>query len=1091
MCKRGRLLNVLLLFFIMIAAAPAHAADRMYFSGIATPNAASGDMDVVVVWGELEGAIPPGVEKFNIYRKLGAGSYVKLNTGDINNSLMTAGDIRSLYFEPGEDLQRLQLITMLDEAVPGTGSSDFHTVLYNILNSDPSNPDYNPLQKQFLIRYSRNAARACGRAFIDRSVAPGDYTYMITGILSDTSETRPLGQFQIDASAETVLPEPEDFRQVRVGTCSDSRKNIDHARIHLNWTIPTSPEKISLRALTYGYDVYRSDSDLGTLNLRTGTPAGLSRINDVPIIASGNTPSEGMDAFLTFDDGEVLSGGEGLIPGTAYYYYIAARDLAGNYSETSGPLKAIVPDTRPPVVPWNVHSRREEVDTGGSIIPRLTLLWDQINNLNYLKNYSTGKNICKSTPKEICFVMEPGTCESGKSVCMDLDVVRYQVYRFDSYEEASEWGTDSDGDLWPDELEDTDEDGELDPGETDKCDPTSHPAGLPSTLVAQISQGDPAYTRTLSSGKKVMYFRDPVPLPNNKVYWYRITSEDSYGNRSFLSPPARAALWNRIQPDINGKRKVEDCDFFAKYYHIGEDYCENPDEKCKGEDAQRILSVIDLTRLSDSFALYEICRGDKRDTYHLIYKGSLNELRCLYKEIELANYNTKYKCGNQCGDNAGGYAVRFYSGRKMIAESDPFYASGLCEPLGCVVLDRVCEERYIDIHIPGDVPPVLPGDPINICVGLEPGQCAKIYQKIAGKFSAIHSFCNNTSVYQEICDDVDIQTIVSADICLGLRIFSKNHVGSAMGYFQCFPVMSGPPSAPLLESVTAMGSASSPNFELKWSSQSDGIAAFIIQRKGDSDSDYTTVWDLKPDGATGQFIQKIDIDPSEIEDEWCFKIRAIDDAFQMSSWSNELCEIWGEKESVVSLRWPHVTEPPDGGKVTAFFLANEKVGAIVLSDDVTNKILSLNPQCQNVPVCDRTGKGCLSPVVFSGCSVCSSVKSWNKLGNFIVYRQEENKNYVQVSPLVETIHCLTQERDETYFVSTLDDPMVNLVYLDNTVVQGVDPSVESELTDTTRLLFIDWYPHKRNTKVRYHVIGVDEDTDEPVTVYTSDWVEMK
>ncbi|RLD28430.1 MAG: hypothetical protein DRI73_11585 [Bacteroidetes bacterium] len=430
-----RLSAVILISVIGIFAANGvMAADRMFFGGLNSQNLSTGNMDVVVVWGELEGKIPSDVSHFKIYRKTGAGSYTQIKI--IDNTLLSPAQIRTLFEQPGEEKQKAEIITMLSGIFPDTNNNNYYTYLHNVMDSN--HPEYNPLQKQFLARYSRNAARAQGRAFIDRNIAPGTYTYMITGILPGDVETSPLGRFEINTVSETILPEPEDFEQVRVGFCSDIRKNVDHARIHFNWKIPVSPELMSIRSLIYGYDIYRAGSDLGTLNLHTAIPSGLEKINELTIIASGNAPSEGLEAFLAKDDNNALTGGSGFEPGDTYYYYLVARDLAGSYSQTAGPLKAVVPDTRAPVVPWNIHGQREE--TGAApYTPRLTLLWDQVNNINYLKQYSTGKEICESSPTEVCHVQPPNSCDSYNPLCVDLDVVKYLVYRFDSLRGKPVW----------------------------------------------------------------------------------------------------------------------------------------------------------------------------------------------------------------------------------------------------------------------------------------------------------------------------------------------------------------------------------------------------------------------------------------------------------------------------------------------------------------------------------------------------------------------------------------------------------------------------------------------------------------------------
>jgi hypothetical protein len=1059
----------------------------MFFSGINTLNQNSGHMDVVIVWGELEGKIPPEVQRFNIYRKPMAGTYALIPGGTgIFNGLAASSEIKALFSEPGEEKQRTEIIAMLSEAVPGTDSSNYYTILHQIM--DFGSPEYNPLQKQFLTRYSRNAARALGRAFIDRGVSPGSYTYMITGSLSNGSETKPLGRFTIDTTQETILPEAKNFEQVRIGGCSETRKNIDHSRIHLNWEVPSTPELMSIRALIYGYDIYRSQTNLGVLNLRSFIPTGLVKINEVPIIASGNAPLEGLNAFLSKDDGNALTGGEGLVPGDIYYYYLVSRDLGGNYSKTAGPLKAVVPDTRAPVVPWNVHGQREKIDIA-PFLPRLTLLWDQVNSINYLKQYSTGKQICDSSPLKVCHVQPPNTCDSLTPFCVDLDVVKYLIYRFDSFKDASEWGTDRDGDLWPDQLEDLNENNMVDPGETDPCDPASQPLGNPSKLVAQILQGDTSHIRTLASGKKMMFYQDPVPAPDNKVYWYRISTLDPSGNLSPLSPPARAALWDRSQPEINGTIKGKECDFAAKHYGPNEEGCE---KACTGE--YDVLTIIDETNLATSFKLYEICQTEDEQTYNrLIYGGYIKGQACLTWGDEI---NPKL-CDPQCSES-GKYMVKFYGRDGFVVESQPIESyTGLCDPLGCVVLSKECRDVEITLETPGYMPPVQPGDPIEVCAELEPGECATIYQKIQGSYSPVQNFCNPNSIKTSICELVDIQGIVTMDACLGIRIFSKNHVGSGMGYFQCVPVLSTVPLPPLLESVKKSGTESNPTFELRWSAQSQGIAAFIIQRKGETTSVYETAWDLELEKETNQFVYEMPIDPGQIEEEWCFKVKTVDTAFQISDWSSSLCEIWGQKESSISLRWPHVTEPPSGGPVTAFYLKNEQVGAIVLSKDLTDDLaeFSRSGNCDySISECiakGDSGTQCLNAFVLCNCNICGSLDSWNDFDRFVLYRQEENKDYVQVSPLVEKINCEAFDiaiNDECTSYSGTTDPMIYLVKLGLDSISGIpDPS---ELEGTTRLIFVDWYPHKAGSTVRYHLMKISSASDEPEKVFTSDWIQM-
>ena len=1060
---------------------PAGAADRMFFGGISTLNPATGHIDVVIEWGALEGKIPAEIEEFRIYRKTSSSSYIMVEK--IANQLASPSRIKDLFNEPGEEKQRKEIIDMLSETDPATTNSNYHTILHGIL--DPDSSDYNSLQKQFLTRYSRNAARARGRAHIDRNV-PTDYlTYMLTGVLSDGSETTPLGRFTIDTTSETILSAPNNFEQVRIGSCSATRKNIDHARIHLNWRIPSAPELMSIRSLIYGYDIYRSDSNLGSLDLRTHIPSSCTRINEVPIIASGNAPDEGLGAFLAKDDGDVLKGGPGLEPGDTYYYYLVARDISGEYSDTAGPLEAVVPDTRPPAVPWNVHSQREETGTA-PFSPRLTLMWDRVNNLNYLNHYGTGKTICESSPEKVCYVYSPANCEEAENpVCVDLEVVEYLVYRFDSFKKATEWGTDTDGDLWPDHLEDTNENDQVDTGETDPCDPASSLSGTPSPLVERIEQTDSSHVRTLESGKKMMFFQDPVPEPDNKVYWYRISTVDPSGNISPLSPPARASLWDRSQPKLNGKIIGQDCDYTTSFYPTDDKKCQNV---CTGD--KDVLALVDETGLATDFRLYEICEGRNGNFNRLVYSGPIKDKVCLTLGEEIDPKN----CGQEC--NTGKYFVQFYGGTRFSVKSESFVTEeGLCNRVGCIILQKECTDVEITLDNPGYIPPISPNDPIQICATLKPGECTKVYQKIQDQYSPVLSFCNHEDTEMEVCDTVDIPGIVTMDVCLGLRIFSENHVGSGMGRFQCISKMAAPPQSPLIENVKKKGSQSDPSFELQWSSQSEGISAFTIQRKGDTGTYYETAWNLEPDPATGKFIYELSIDTGQVNEEWCFQVRAIGSALQMSEWSSQMCATWKQSESTVSLKWPHVDLPPEGNPLTAFFLKGENVGAVVLSDDVGPIIDELTTgDCDFQPQTCKNSN-CLQNVIGCRCNVCGSIKSWNRYGRFVLYRQEENRNYIQISPLIKTIHCVSgnaiPQCDEIEG-SLLDDPMIYLVHLEpgSGTVSGVGSAVINELEGTERLIFADWYPHKTGSKVRYHLMKIDGKSGEPEKVFTSDWITM-
>lgn len=858
--------------------------------------------------------------------------------------------------------------------------------------------------------------------------------------------------------------------------------------IHFAWYVPTKPNEISLNILTYGYEIFRSDTNLNILNLRQGIPARLTNINDdIPILVSGNPAQKGPHSFLAIDHGNIFEG-EYLTRGDIFYYYIVARDIYGKFSETAGPLVAQVPDRQPPVMPWGLHTEREEEYTGGlGTTPRLSLIWDQINPDNYIQTYCSDSEICpQSTPTQICYAKTGTACSiKGKPVCFDLDVKQYHIYRFTSPEDASVWGPDNDGDKWPDSKEDLIEDGVVDVGETDPCDSASHPPGTPPELVAIIGQNAMNNTRTLQpSGKIVQFFRDPFITDNNKVYWYKIQAEDFNGNCSPLSPPVRAVLFDRSQPMVNAWLRRRKCYYTARFLNIEE--CDDPD----ADDA--FLTLIDLTQDAAEYAIYKHCAvpGIPIETTTLLEQGAIEGLT-FFNVLDIRECNELYQCT---------IIIRFYNEQgRFLAEASFILKDDECNPAGCIILEKVC--RYEDVE-PGVVLP--PKGPVQIMVHLKPGECARIYHLIAGKYSPFDGFCTDAND----CGDADPNTfcynpVIPPDGCLGLRIFSKNHVGSILYRFPCITLDLGAPQRPLIESVRCDCTSGNEGLMIRWAAQGYGLAAFIVALKNNEGVIYKVTTDVEPDPNTGQFDFKYGLsNPNDLNKEWCVRVRALNTALAMSEWSSEVCEMCCEEIPGHYLPWPPVTLPPSGPDVTGFYLKGPDVLALVLSDDLSDNLDYLEKrECTiDIPICNKpTDSNCISDVLTEfGCrGVCDLLHRSNKLGKFILYRQEENKNFVQVSPSIETFFCKTWPDPYDSYYERLVDPFIYLVSLPvSTVIAGVEPQIKSSLAGTTRLLYIDKYPFVTNTKVRYKIIrmsGTNENPDESLKIIDtrfSNWIEI-
>lgn len=1112
---------------VLICAGVLEASNQVYFGALAVRNQATSSMMVLLEWGPVEGGVPQDIAAYNIYRKIGSNNFTKIAT--VANTLVSPGQLESFFNESSEERQKAEIINWLAATYPDDhpDQGNFADILHAIL--DPSNQKYNPMQAHYLSRYSRDVARSRGLAYLDREALPAEnVSYMITGARNDQSETGPLGRVTVDAAAETILPAPQDFRQVLVSGCSVLRRQIDHGRIHFNWEVPSTPEKMPARILIYGYDIWRMEKpEPGTcsvIDLRASIPSGLIKVNTNPVIASGNTAPEGPDAYLAVDEGDFLKGGPALEPGTTYCYYLAARDLAGGYSSTAGPVEMTVPDLEGPVMPWGVEARREMVEDPQTqeVNPRLTLVWDQVNNLNYLNEYGEGKNICGSSTREVCYVSPDESCQSAVPVCVDLDVKDYLVFRFDNFQDASKWGgADSDNDLWPDEVEKGDG--------ADPCDPNSHPLGvlchqgssppcdppvsLPGALVGRILQDDSSHVRVLDTGKKLMVFRDPAPQPDNQVYWYRIAARDASGNLSTMSPPIRGVLWDRSQPEAFGATlEVYNCSYKVSF---------TADSGCSGDPSPGVLSLIDETGQAASFAIFEKCSEGQQDYLKPVCRGELiagrRELENVNPDDELYSYCHPYM------DPCGSYTVSFYGQNGVILATLESQNWSLCSSrVGCVILERNCS--YVPVRSGNTGYGIVhyPLMPVKICVPLEAGQMARAYQEINGTMSPFSTLRTNTA--QTLCFESDIETIVSDTACFGVRIFSRNSVGSAMYRFPCITTaqlkQGSGPAAPLIETVVQQGDAAHPTFKVTWGCQSRGVAAFILSGAADGAPIVEIIWNPEPDPGTRQFSKIFPVAPGEVNKKWCFKVEAVNNALQLSPWSQERCKVWKQEDSTTYLKWPHVPDIPtgsnisaldplsspsrDNSEITAFVLNGEKIPALVLSRDLNPLLQELLDQA---PACEHDIGACHgdAPCVpgtdawnHSGfqCQVCGLVKSWNRVGDFVVYRQEARRDFVQVSPLVDDIYCHGEL--EMNGAVEIADPLIALVRLEadndrHAVIGGgenwpLDADLQSSLEGTTRMIFLDYYPVAENSQVRYKVVKMGRDSKEPEAVYTSNWI---
>lgn len=1086
-CGNGYRTVIGAVLLVLLWGLPATGADRLYFVPLVEKSLDTHQSLVTLEWGPLEGSIPEAITEFRVYRSVNGGAFSP--AGRIPHKVVDADELRQIILgdhnkdRTGELIGTLQQICSGENTTGTVDESNFHIFLRNRL--DPGHPDFNALQRMLLIRRFPGVAQAAGMAWVDADTKPGETCmYLLTAITDAGKETLPLGKTSdVDPSVATVLPAPEQFQTVRVGQCSEIRSGLDDFRIHFNWYVPMKPNEIGLRVGVYGYDLFWSASDLGPVDLRDKIPEELHRVNTTPILVAGSPPAEGPDSFLARDDGETHLSGPEWKRGQVFYYYLGARDLIGGYSEIAGPLKAIVVDARPPATPWNVHTQeiKDRLDSG---TPRLALVWDQVNSANYLRHYGMGKTICSASDEEICYAGKDGICAADSGIrCRDLAVDHYDIYRFASPEAASRWGLDADGDRWPDIHENK--------AGTDPCDPVSHPAGDPVEFVAAIDHGDVSHQKVLAPNQVQMTFVDQAVAPDNTVYWYRIVAVDRSGNRSPVSPPVRGVLFDRSQPEPNGEVLINRCGYTAKF-----------EASCGSENG--ILKLIDTNKSALTWVLLQYCpEGTTGKFYTPLLQGTLSD------GVAVVNGDCTIDFP-ECAGAVNNFVVMFYDDLgAYLATSDPFSLESLCKGFsGCVTLEKECQRIY---HDPGQV--LDYGDTVRVCANLENGQSARIYHRIGGRMSPLSSIPAAATVGTYCVDLNDLEGIVPADLCLGVRIFSRNHVGSAMQYIDCLEMESADeaPPVPLIEGVHSFSNdAGEPVFEVRWASPGPGVAAFILTWENGSDVRYSTVWDALPD-ESGQYSHTLSLAEEDLNRDWCFRMRSVDTAMRRSPWSAERCGTW-EVTAPESLGWPPVAEPAtvefdetNPESLTAFFLRQDLpdgidgVPVVVLSGDKSEYLAALGCQ-EGVRTC--SGSPCIqegpSPFEYGCTAICDAIHGWRKVENFIVYRQEEGRDFVQVGPLIEGFNCYLVNEDvqkpdgdksasEKYTYSILDDPGIYVVDIRPGAIDGIDAGLEGNVSGV-RVIFPDRYPYIAGTRVRFQVVNLNTASGEPETVYTTNWV---
>ncbi len=1095
------LLTVLTLFLLTALPVAVQASGRMFFSAMVEPNEDMGNQPVQIVlhWGPLDGKIPAEIATFRLYRSQNDGpnsliAEIEYTPDSVDSTAVEQLVESDLSWRRTELINSLQTIRNGEE--PAIDANNYASFLHTILTD---NGQYAPFQKMMLTKHFPAVAMALGRSYIDRDVSPGNsYVYMLTAVDETDAESNPLGQTDaLDPTSVTQLPAPGNFQQVLASGCDGLRKGVDDKLIRFTWDVPAGPAEFGRSIQTLGYDIFWAASDQSSVNLSNGIPTELHKINPEPITVSGPSAAGGLDGFLAMDRGENHIG---LHPewkrGQTYYYYVVPIDILGRYGGTSDVLEATVVDGQPPRAIWGVATTEVQAqDPMGFLSPRLALSWDRMDGVNFVREYGLDKTICSADKQQICFVQGKVSCkETGKFTCEDFDIDRYAVFRYDTPEEAMFGnGMDSDGDLWIDALED-----ELN---TDSCDSASHPAGDSPGLVVELAADDPVHEIEISPGHvKISYVDMAIgPDQRSKVFWYRVVALDSAGNAGPVSPPIRGILYNRTQPVAQAFMQRQICSDYAYFL---------PGDTCSQQtDPDDLLLFFDQEKQASRYTLWKQCPEGES----LLSSGAMNSAGVTHFSSDLL---AAFDCKDPalCSDESpGSYFVTFFDMQGSYLSRTDVELGDLCSPTyqGCAVLEKNCD--WENLTSGGSAGRIPENGKVQVCVQLEDGQMARIYQDSnsdASPFAYITTDGCDFST-DSVCESCEIlpspQGLTAADYCVGVRVFSKDHVGSTINHLGCLEMPSLPRMdqavtvpPPMLASVNPVQGAQS--FEIRWAAQESRVEAFTMLYNTTTESRVLGISRIEP-GQDYQFAYTVDLADEDLNKEWCFKIKGINSALESSDWSNEICAAYETVPPDNTLGWPAITLPAvSDSPLAAFYLdtapqeQDQGIPVIVLSEDLSARLTAENSGCvddlqtcpgpdEKIPCLGNTGQA------VNGCRLCDLARTSLLTNNFIVYRQAEGEDFVQVSPLIEKMHCVVDDSNDVR-IDILNDPFIYLVDIQSSGISGVSGGVDPGMVTGARLIFRDRYPHIFGRNIRYKILSMDPGSGEIKKIYSTNWINI-
>ncbi|YCM45437.1 hypothetical protein V2O64_05315 [Verrucomicrobiaceae bacterium 227] len=352
----------------------AQNADPLVFTvGNSYPSATPGKSHNFLLWQPGDVATTYG-KKFAVYGKDGQATspspYVRLGIQTVQTSPSAIQALLILGAQFDHDAASLpgRIVALHSEAraqplpanaiLPSGIDIDVAQKLAQIMTTASTDPEI----LQSLISLGRahpGVMMSMGHGFAIEVPTASINTYEVREIGVGNTDIRAIGRVSLDASSPYTLPQsgrpfpnphPVDPALQLVASAKD------HLNVRLRWGISNALRAALPKA--YGFNLYRvpvsgtNPATLTTEDLALAEP-GAVRVNSLPIAASDLfTDAEAAnlsikrEVFFYADDKNPPA--EPFVDGETFYYFVAARDIAGHPGPLSPPTKITMCDRLPP-----------------------------------------------------------------------------------------------------------------------------------------------------------------------------------------------------------------------------------------------------------------------------------------------------------------------------------------------------------------------------------------------------------------------------------------------------------------------------------------------------------------------------------------------------------------------------------------------------------------------------------------------------------------------------------------------------------------------------------------------------------------------